>query len=113
MYDLDLILLFKGDARPICAAHDLAIAFDREPLGREREMSDQAFDRELVWNVAPLAVESNLQNRPRLFSLALLDNASQLRLVAADGRAYQDRRPPASEMRQLDTESGNAVRACL
>ncbi len=112
MNNLDLILLFERGARPLCAADDFAVAFDRETFGREREMLYQAFDCEPVWNVAPLAVDRNLQNSPRLLSLALLDDAPQLCLVAADGRAYQDCGTPASEVRQLDAESGDAVGTC-
>ena len=40
MNNLKLIVLRKRDARPFCATHDFTIALDREPLGREREMSD-------------------------------------------------------------------------
>ncbi len=38
VYDLDLVVLFKSDARPFRAAHDFAVALDREAFGREREM---------------------------------------------------------------------------
>ena len=64
---LDPIASFDNRSRPLSAAHDLLVAFDRNSLGHQRQLADQVIQGEIVRDLACLAVDLNAQ----CFSLSL------------------------------------------
>jgi hypothetical protein len=55
--DLDAVAFAERDLRPLGAADDIAIQFDGETVGRERELFDETLKRRPLFNLFRLAVE--------------------------------------------------------
>jgi len=64
MDDLDLIAVPHQRLGPTCAPHDLAVEFDGDAFGRERELAYEFGERELLRQFANFTVDLNAQNFP-------------------------------------------------
>ena len=61
MHDLDPVAILQFHPRPVGASHHLAIDFDGEALGYERELFDECIKRRPLLYIAWLSVKSDLQ----------------------------------------------------
>lgn len=61
MNDLDPVAVRNDRFDPFFAAHDLLVVLDRNSLGRQRQLGDQATERKPVRNFLRFSVDLNLQ----------------------------------------------------
>jgi hypothetical protein len=61
MNDLDAVAFGQGGVRPVGAAHDLAVQFDGQALGREGQMIKELAEGHLLRHFTLLSVDRNAQ----------------------------------------------------
>jgi hypothetical protein len=70
MDDLDAVAFFERGLLPVGSADDLAVEFNGEAFGREREVLDEFGERDGFGHVALLAVDLDNQKSPPLWRQA-------------------------------------------
>ena len=99
MHNLNSIVLAEESLGPFAPPHDIAIQFDCDPRGRQRQLAHEIFQSGTIGYLATLSIDLNLQVFPWL-SFCREDYSTQLGRFAAAFGLNEERSAASVEVGQ-------------